>query len=97
MYNETYCNEHTQVARCCGQGQRESSQKGLFCWCSSKVLCFMAVLLGATLGLIFGVVYAADLLIALPTLIVLAIILAIIIIGIVIFRVCLCCKSRACK
>jgi hypothetical protein len=71
--------------------------RGTFCMCSSKVICFFAVLLAAALGLIFGAVYSAVILTALPAVIVFAVVMAVLIIALLIYRYCACCRSRKCE
>ncbi|HWQ59306.1 MAG TPA: hypothetical protein VN540_09835 [Clostridia bacterium] len=70
--------------------------RSFLCVCTLRALAFFAVVLAATLGLIFGVLFAAELLVAIPSLIILAVILFVIIVAMVIFRLCMCCYRKRC-
>jgi hypothetical protein len=67
-----------------------------FCSCSNQVLTFLAIVFSLALGLIFGIVYAADLLIAVPALIILAVVLGILVIAALIFYLCYCRRRCPC-
>ena len=85
------------MSNCCQQnnlGGENVGQRDASCWCSSKVICFLVALLLATLGLIFGALYAATLLTALAALIVLAVVLFILIVAVLIYYWCKCCRHR---
>lgn len=75
---------------------KKAVTQNIFCWCADKVLCFLLVLFGVTLGLILGAVFAEAILSALTALIVLGVILLILIIIILIFQRCKCCKKNHC-
>lgn len=77
--------------------EKLTNQRTIFCCCSNSVVAFLAFLFAFTLGLIFGALFAATLLIALPTLIASAVLLAIMIITILIFRRCNCCRNNPCS
>lgn len=97
MNNQPSSNGCAQPQSSCTLPQSSRDPKGLFCWCSTRVICFFAVLLAFTLGLILGAVFSTVILSALPSIIVVAVILAVIVIGLLIFRRCLCCRSRKCE
>jgi hypothetical protein len=96
MSNQASSDYYAQGQSCSVRPQSGVDPKAYLCACSLRVLAFFAFMLGATLGLIFGVLFAAELLVAIPALIILAVILAIIIVGLVILRLCLCCYRRRC-
>ena len=70
-------------ASCCQQVRRNCG-----CVCSVKVICFFVVALAAALGLIFGAVYAEQILTALAAVIVFAVVMAVAIIALLIYRWC---------
>jgi len=96
MYKQPGNGNSEQSELLYSQPQPQPSADSVFCWCSTKVLCFLAILLAFTLGLIVGALLAIVVIVALPALIVLAVVLAILIIALLIFRFCNCCKSRRC-
>lgn len=71
-------------------------RRGSMCVCSTWVIAFFAILLGTSLGLIFGTLFAADLLIAIPALIIFAAVMAVLIVALLIYRYCMCCRGRRC-
>ncbi len=96
MSNQTSNDYYAQPQSCSIRPQSGMDSKAFLCTCSTRVLAFFAFMLGSALGLIFGVFFALELFLAIPALIVLAVILAIIVVGLVIFRLCLCCYRKRC-
>lgn len=73
------------------------NQRNIFCYCSSKVIAFLAFLLSFTLGLIFGALFAEVFLSELPILITSAVLLGVMILAILIFKKCNCCRHKPCS
>lgn len=96
MSNNTSNDFHTQPQPCSSRSLPGTGVTAFFCNCSLKVLAFFAILLALTLGLILGAVFALVLICTVPSLIVLAVILGILVIGLVIFRLCMCCHRNRC-
>jgi predicted lipid-binding transport protein (Tim44 family) len=98
MYNQ-YPNQY-QNQSCCPypyeQPEQHEQPLDLLCWCSDKVLGFLAFLFALTLGLILGAVFSAVIITALAALIILAVILLILIIAVLIIKRCKCCKHHCC-
>ena len=101
MYNQ-YPDQY-QNQSCCPypyeqheQQERHEEQLDLMCWCSDKVLGFLAFLFAFTVGLILGVIFAGIIAPALAALIILAVVLAILIIAVLILKRCRCCKRHCC-
>ncbi|HOG00051.1 MAG TPA: hypothetical protein PK438_05115 [Clostridia bacterium] len=96
MSNQASNDYYAQPQSCAIRSSSGSDTKGFLCNCSLRVLAFFAVMLAATLGLIFGILFALALVAAVPSLIILAVILFVGIVGLVIFRLCMCCYRKRC-
>lgn len=96
MSNQVSNDCYAQPQSCSIRPSPGPDPKGFLCNCSLRVLAFFAIMLAATLGLIFGILFAAALTVAVPALIILAVILFVGIVGLVIFRLCMCCYRKRC-
>lgn len=76
--------------RSCVQTEGGGARRGIFCMCSTRVICFFTVLLSFTLGLILGAVFFPVILTALPAVIAFAVVMAVLIIATLILRYCMC-------
>ncbi len=78
-------------------GRKQSNISGFACMCSASVLCLLAFLFAAALGIILGAFFSTPLLASIAAVIVGAAILLILIIALVIYRACLHCGRTNCE
>ncbi|OQA34176.1 MAG: hypothetical protein BWY57_00693 [Betaproteobacteria bacterium ADurb.Bin341] len=97
MSNQTSNDYYAQPQSCAIRNPSGPEPKGFLCGCSLRVLAFFAILLAATLGLIFGALFAGVIFAAIPALIILAVVFLAAIVGLVIFRLCMCCYRKRCN
>lgn len=87
--NYNYGNQYENDCGCCGN-RRERNIRTCCGLCAMRILCFFVVALAAALGLIFGAVYAEQILTALAAIIVFAVVMAVAIIALLFYRWCEC-------